>query len=781
MSDRVGQVLGNYKLLRLLGQGGFSDVYLAEQVHLGTYAAIKILRTQLTEDNREKFRTEARTLAHLKHPNIVQVLDFGVIGATPYLVMQHALNGTLRQRHPRGTAVALNVVLSYVKPMAAALQYAHNQRFIHRDVKPENMLIGEQNQLLLSDFGIAVVDSSSHQGSALVDPAGTAAYMAPELIQGRAVVASDQYALAITVYEWLTGGVPFNGSYMEIVSQQVSASPVSLRKKMPSLPVDVEEVIMIALNKDPQKRFGRIEAFAQALAQAAQSKQEAVNVSSQENTPEVSTMEFALVGPLGRTILGATKVTIGRAPDNTLVLPDANVSQYHAELRPEGPFYSLIDLSNGYGTFVNEQLMYGGMPRMLQPSDVIRIGSTKFTFTVDSGAQKAYSVSSDQLPPVLPNYVPNTGYGMGDYPGMPAPGQPSAYPNPNSQLPTYISPAAQQSGNMPNYGGSPTPVPPANYTPNFNAPQNPVPPVNYTPNYSGMPPMPVPQANYSANYPPNYTGAQTPVTPPKRRSPIMMIISAVMAVILLTAGIIGFSVYHNNQVALDNTHATATAVQTLSNNHATATLVTQQHVSATATSIVHLTATATTSPYPPFTKLALNDAFATASADWRSSAICQFATGGYTISVMQANILQECMNSSVQYGEIAYEVMMTVHTGDCGGLIFRYVDNNNFYFFEVCQNGTYNLKNYVGNNLSTLFPNFKASSAIKAGLDASNLIAITLQGDTVNMYVNNTLIDTATSAALMTNAMNQGSIGLLADDSPDPTSVIYKNALVWTM
>ena len=166
LSHRSGQLLGNYRLVRLLGQGGFSDVYLGEHVHLNTYAAIKILRTQLAEDSMDYFRTEARTLAHLKHPNIVQVLDSGVEGLTPYLIMQYAPNGTLRQRHPREVPVTLNVVVSYVTQMASALQYAHNQKLIHRDIKPENMLIGEQNQVLLSDFGIAVADLGSSSFSA---------------------------------------------------------------------------------------------------------------------------------------------------------------------------------------------------------------------------------------------------------------------------------------------------------------------------------------------------------------------------------------------------------------------------------------------------------------------------------------------------------------------------------------------------------------------------------------------------------------------------------------
>src|SRR2546421_11230598 len=128
MADLVGRQFGNYHLIRLLGQGGFADVYLGEHVHLNTLAAIKVLRAQLMEDDITNFRTEARTIAHLAHPNIVRVLDFGVEGPIPFLVMEYAPNGTLRQRHPRGVPVAPQEVISYVRQIAAALQYAHTQK-----------------------------------------------------------------------------------------------------------------------------------------------------------------------------------------------------------------------------------------------------------------------------------------------------------------------------------------------------------------------------------------------------------------------------------------------------------------------------------------------------------------------------------------------------------------------------------------------------------------------------------------------------------------------------
>src|SRR6266568_5503808 len=143
MADRVGEQLGNYQLIRLLGRGGFAEVYLGEHLRLGTQAAIKVLYTRLaSKDAVEEFEKEARTIAHLKHPHIVRVLDYDVEDDTPFLVMDYASGGTLRKRHPRRTILSLTTIISYIKQAADALQYAHDQRVIHRDVKPENMLVG---------------------------------------------------------------------------------------------------------------------------------------------------------------------------------------------------------------------------------------------------------------------------------------------------------------------------------------------------------------------------------------------------------------------------------------------------------------------------------------------------------------------------------------------------------------------------------------------------------------------------------------------------------------
>src|SRR5438045_5400980 len=260
MADRVGQQMGNYQLIQLLGEGGFAEVYLGEHIHLGTQAAIKVLHTQITSDDIDKFRTEARTVARLIHPNIVRVLEFGVEGKTPFLVMDYASNGTLRQRHPSGAHLPLNVVVSYVKQIADALQYAHDEKLIHRDIKPENMLLGRRNEILLSDFGIAVMAQSSRYQN-LQDMAGTIGYMAPEQIQAHPRPASDQYALGIVVYEWLSGARPFQGTFSETVAKHLHVPPPPLREKIPMLPYEVEQVVLTALAKDPRQRSANVHAF----------------------------------------------------------------------------------------------------------------------------------------------------------------------------------------------------------------------------------------------------------------------------------------------------------------------------------------------------------------------------------------------------------------------------------------------------------------------------------------------------------------------------------------
>jgi serine/threonine protein kinase len=261
--------IGNYDLHRLLGSSDVAEVYQGEHILFHTTVAIKIV-TLREKDDITRFLDRASRLIHLRHPHIVSVQDYGTQDGRAFLVMDYAPNGTLRQRHPKGTLVPLPAVVAYVQDIASALNYIHQQNLVHRDVKPHNMLIGAQNQVMLSDFEIAVTTSSlSPEQDYTEEFEGTVLYAAPEQLQGNPRCASDQYALGMVAYEWLSGDCPFKGTFEAITRQHFFAPPPSLRKQRPDLLPEVEHVIMKALAKETEQRFPDIAAFARALQQAA--------------------------------------------------------------------------------------------------------------------------------------------------------------------------------------------------------------------------------------------------------------------------------------------------------------------------------------------------------------------------------------------------------------------------------------------------------------------------------------------------------------------------------
>ena len=272
--------LGNYRLVRLLGRGGFAAVYLGEHLYLKRLAAIKVLQRVLGEKEQAHFLEEARLLANLSHPHIVGVLEFAmaqrciviqnrqIVENIPFLVMDYAPAGSLRTLYPVGVRLPLDVVVKNVKQVASALQYAHDQNIVHRDVKPENLLMNERQEIMLSDFGLALF-SPPLGFLSLQGIAGTFAYSAPEQLRGKPEFASDQYSLAIVAYEWLCGYLPFTGSNLEVVMHHVSSPPPRLSVENSAIPLPVEDVILKALAKDPQQRYQDVQSFAQALELAS--------------------------------------------------------------------------------------------------------------------------------------------------------------------------------------------------------------------------------------------------------------------------------------------------------------------------------------------------------------------------------------------------------------------------------------------------------------------------------------------------------------------------------
>lgn len=268
MNDLAGKYMGNYRIIRLLGKGGFAEVYLGEHRYLNKQVAMKFLHTQLNPTAVENFLFEARQLSKLAHPHIIHVLDFGFEEETPFLVMDYAPGGTLRERHPKGETVALSTVVSYASAVASALEYVHEEGLIHRDLKPENLLVGRNGEILLSDFGIALLAPTTGLAQA-PEMFGSLAYMAPEQIRGAPQLLSDQYALAVLVYEWLSGELPFRGSASELYNQHLSSAPGSIQEKNPKISSAVEQVVLQALSKDPESRFVNALSFAEALVEAS--------------------------------------------------------------------------------------------------------------------------------------------------------------------------------------------------------------------------------------------------------------------------------------------------------------------------------------------------------------------------------------------------------------------------------------------------------------------------------------------------------------------------------
>jgi serine/threonine protein kinase len=270
-NQRIDQCIGNYRLRQLLSRSQTSEIYLAEHTLFRTEAAVKLLDEKSADDDREKFLAQASLLANLHHPHIVQVLDFGMVQENAFLVMNYAANGTLRQRYPKGTRLPIPLLLQYTRQIASALDYTHQHQLIHRDLKPQNILLGTHDDVMLTDFGIAVVAQDfTSEVPAFRDFEGTVPYTAPEQLQGKPHKTSDLYALGIIVYEWLSGDWPFTGSFDEIIHQHLFVPPPFLSEKQVEVPRAFEQVVRKALAKRPDQRFCAGEDFARALEQAYQ-------------------------------------------------------------------------------------------------------------------------------------------------------------------------------------------------------------------------------------------------------------------------------------------------------------------------------------------------------------------------------------------------------------------------------------------------------------------------------------------------------------------------------
>jgi serine/threonine protein kinase len=264
---QTGQMLGPYRIISQIGQGGMATVYKAFHAAMNRYVALKVLPSQLANsfEFASRFRQEAQIIANLEHSHILPVHDFGEDQGYAYLVMRLLESGTLKDTM-HNQVLALEEIDCYFSQLADALAYAHAHGVVHRDVKPSNALVDAQGNLFLTDFGIARLLENSRQLTSTNAMMGTPDYMSPEQAQGLTVDRrSDIYSLGIILYEMVTGRVPFEAETpLAVVLKQISA-PLPLPSSIkPDLPKAIERVLLKALAKDPQDRFDSADAFLKA-------------------------------------------------------------------------------------------------------------------------------------------------------------------------------------------------------------------------------------------------------------------------------------------------------------------------------------------------------------------------------------------------------------------------------------------------------------------------------------------------------------------------------------
>ena len=275
MSNLIGQRLGQYEIVSLLGKGGMATVYRARQESIGRDVAFKVIKPDLAEAQvfADRFKREARTVASFSHPHILKVFDYGEYQDTVYLVMELMTGGSLSGLIAAQGALSIETTAQLLEQISQALDYAHRRGVVHRDLKPQNVLLDDDQNAFLTDFGIAKVLNSAtgaltQSGVAM----GTPAYMPPEQWRGEAVDArADIYALGVMLFEMLTGRVPFQGDTpFSMMYKHLNEPPPALGTIRSDISTRIDDVIIKALAKNPEDRYESAAALAAAFNQALQ-------------------------------------------------------------------------------------------------------------------------------------------------------------------------------------------------------------------------------------------------------------------------------------------------------------------------------------------------------------------------------------------------------------------------------------------------------------------------------------------------------------------------------
>src|SRR6266699_739791 len=458
MMDLVGRTLGNYRIDAPLDSGGMGQVFHAVQIYLNRPAAVKVMRDSFAANPkfRKRFLQEAQAAAALKHPNIVDIYDFGDQDGLLYLVMELMTDGSLRTllyRRTQGQPWSLSLGLDLVRQAAEGLAAAHEKKVVHRDIKPDNLMInrqsgqgqeGERYVLKISDFGLARLAAGSGL-TATGATMGTLTYMSPEQCQGGELDGrSDLYSLGIVLYEIAIGSPPFQiDNFEDAYNKHVNTPPPLPRQLRPDLPPSIEEIILRCLAKKPGERYATGTELAQAL-QRAMGDRGLTTIAPLRLPPIPSVLmkstAFQASGaggmppPIVSTLLRTSKVprvrvldqsgktlhvvevtsagfTIGRHPRNDIVLDAQGVSRQHLLIQGDSRQVTVTDLGSSNGTWLGEQKL---LPQVSQPwtdGKAVRIGPYWLRLEAPNAAANASmagTVSQTQLRGAPPRQTQDT-------------------------------------------------------------------------------------------------------------------------------------------------------------------------------------------------------------------------------------------------------------------------------------------------------------------------------------------------------------------------------------
>lgn len=373
--DLIGKRLGQYEIIDEIGRGGMATVYRARQSSINRIIAIKVLPPQFMHDPSffERFKREVDVIAHLEHPHILPIYDYGEVNGLPFIAIRYLAGGSLADRLHAGP-VPLAALEKPLAQIADALDHAHRQGIIHRDLKPANILLDEHNNAYLTDFGIARVLNSSLTGSAII---GTPAYMSPEQAHGTHVDArSDIYALGVVLFQMVTGREPFEApTPVAVLLKQINEAMPLARTLRPDIPPDIDEVIQKATAKAPESRYQT----ATALSEAFYAALHHLPLSEVSDLPPVSRDAATLVD------LPATAPNTLTPPRVQAPLPPAAETQAFATApRKRSRLPMLLAVLVGVAVLV---LALGlGLPQILRPqTDNLRPTPFPGAHLVDAG------------------------------------------------------------------------------------------------------------------------------------------------------------------------------------------------------------------------------------------------------------------------------------------------------------------------------------------------------------------------------------------------------------